>query len=158
MFTGCLDIADGKPVTIGTFFKPRNLGAVFVAALLVALGTLVGSMLCIVPGLIFGFLAQFTVQFVVDRSLSPVESIKASIAITGPTSAPRCCRGSCSTRRCWSANCCAGSGVIAALPVAVLLQIYTYRKLSGGQVVPLEQPGYQPGPPPVGPPPGQQFA
>ena len=37
LFTGCLDIADGKPVSIGTFFKPRNLGAVFVTALLVAL-------------------------------------------------------------------------------------------------------------------------
>jgi hypothetical protein len=40
----------------------------------------------------------------------------------------------------------------------VLIQVYTYRKLSGGQVVGLEQPGYQPGPPPAGPPPGQQFA
>jgi uncharacterized membrane protein len=32
LLSGCLDIADGKPVTIGSFFKPRNLGAVFLTA------------------------------------------------------------------------------------------------------------------------------
>ena len=39
------------------------------------------------------------------------------------------------------------------MPVALLIQVYTYRKLSGGQVVPVEQPGY-----PAGPPPGPQYA
>jgi uncharacterized membrane protein len=48
-------------------------------------------------------------------------------------------------------------GLVVAFPVAQLIQIYTYRKLSGGQVVPLAQPGYQPGPSP-GPPPGPQRA
>ncbi|WP_254658502.1 alanine racemase [Mycobacterium avium] len=32
--SGCLDLADGRPVTIGSFFKPRNFGMVFLAALL----------------------------------------------------------------------------------------------------------------------------
>jgi len=41
-----------------------------------------------------------------------------------------------------------GIGLVVAFPFAKLIQIYTYRKLSGGQVVPLQQPGYQPGPPP----------
>ena len=41
-----------------------------------------------------------------------------------------------------------GVGLLVAAPVASLVMIYAYRKLSGGQVVPLEQPGYQPGPPP----------
>jgi hypothetical protein len=48
-------------------------------------------------------------------------------------------------------------GLLVGGPVAALVLIYTYRKLSGGQVVPLGQPGYQAGPPPgyqAGPPPG----
>src|SRR5262249_14690265 len=80
VLSGCLDIADGNPVTIGSFFKVRNLGGVFLAAVLVAVGTLIGTILCVIPGIIFGFLAQFAIPFVIDRSLSPIESVKASIA------------------------------------------------------------------------------
>ncbi|GBG38307.1 DUF2189 domain-containing protein [Mycobacterium montefiorense] len=157
LLTGCLDIADGKPVSIGTFFKPRNLGPVFVASLLVAVGTLVGSILCIVPGLIFVFLTLFALPFVVDRSLSPVESIKASIALARANVGPALLSWLVQYAVMVVGQLLCGVGVIVALPISVLIQVYTYRKLSGGQVVPVEQPGYQPGPP-AGPPPGQQFA
>ncbi|HZE16010.1 MAG TPA: hypothetical protein VE197_10050, partial [Mycobacterium sp.] len=30
-----------------------------------------------------------------------------------------------------------GVGLIVAIPLAFLIQVYTYRRLSGGQVVPL---------------------
>ncbi|MBW0014006.1 hypothetical protein [Mycobacterium sp.] len=156
MLTGCLDIADGKPVTIGTFFKPRNLGGVFLAALLVAVGVAIGTILCIIPGVVFGFLAMFAVPFVVDRGVSPVESIKASIATVRSNIG--------GTLLSWLVQIAAvivGEilclvGLLVGIPVAQLVLTYTYRKLSGGQVVALEQPGYQQGPPPgyqQGPPP-----
>ena len=37
LISGALDIADGKPVTIGTFFKPRNVGGVLLTALLLGI-------------------------------------------------------------------------------------------------------------------------
>ena len=40
-----------------------------------------------------------------------------------------------------------GVGLLVGGPVAALVLIYAYRKLSGGQVVPLEQQGYQGGTP-----------
>jgi uncharacterized membrane protein len=153
LVTGSLDIADGKPVTIGSFFKPRNLGPVFVAALLIAVGTVVGSLLCIVPGIIFGFLTLFTIPFVIDRSLSPVESIKASIATARANIGPSVLSWLVQYAVVLVGELLCGVGMIVAFPISVLIQVYTYRKLSGGQVVALEQPGYQPGPP-VGPPPG----
>ncbi|ORV56405.1 hypothetical protein AWC05_10555, partial [Mycobacterium florentinum] len=155
--TGALDIADGKPVSIGTFFKPRNLGPVFVVALLIAAGVVVGSILCIIPGLIFAFVTLFAIPFVVDRSLSPVEAIKASIAMTRANIGPALLSWLVQYAVVLVGELLCGVGMIVAIPVAALIQIYTYRKLSGGQVVPLQQPGYQPGPP-AGPPPGQQFA
>ncbi|MCN4157045.1 hypothetical protein I3B72_20475, partial [Mycobacterium tuberculosis] len=54
ILTGCLDIADGKPVTIATFFRPRNLGLVLVTGLLIVALTFIGGLLCVIPGLIFG--------------------------------------------------------------------------------------------------------
>jgi uncharacterized membrane protein len=157
LLSGCLDIADGKPVTIGSFFKPRNLGKAILAALLVAIGTWIGLILCIIPGIVFGFLAMFTIAFVVDRSLSPVESIKASIATVRSNVG--------GTLLSWLVQIAAiliGEflclvGLLVGIPIAALIQVYTYRKLSGGQVVPLEQQGYQPGPP-ADIPPGQQPA
>ena len=66
--SGCLDIADGKPVSIGSFFKPRNFGMALLAALLVDVVTTIGLFACILPGLILMIFAQFTILFVVDRS------------------------------------------------------------------------------------------
>ena len=57
---GSLDIADGKQVTIGSFFKWRNLGPAFLTVLLVGVAASIGS-LCVVGGLIVAFVAQFAV-------------------------------------------------------------------------------------------------
>ena len=148
LVSGSLDIADGKPVSIGSFFKARNLGPVFLTALLVAVGTSIGSLLCIIPGLIFGFLAQFAIAFVVDRSLSPVDSIKASIATARSNIGGALLSWLVQYAVVLVGELLCGIGLLVALPVALLIQVYTYRKLSGGQVVALEQPGYLPGPPP----------
>jgi uncharacterized membrane protein len=148
LLAGALDIADGKPVSIGSFFKPRNVGAVLLATLLVAIGTSIGFIACIIPGLIFLFLTWFTIPFVVDRSLSPVDSIKASIATARSNIGGALLSWLAQYALLLIGALLCGVGLIAAFPVALLIQVYTYRKLSGGQVVPVEQPGYQPGPPP----------
>ena len=44
--------------------------------------------------------------------------------------------------------------MIVGGPVGALVLIYAYRKLSGGQVVPAQQPGGYPAGPPPGLPPG----
>ncbi len=152
LISGCLDIADGKPVTIGSFFKPRNLRGAILAALLVAVGTWIGLILCVVPGIIFGFLALFAIPFVVDRSLSPVDSVKASIATVRSNVG-----GALLSWLVQIAAVLVGEllfliGALVGIPIAHLVLTYTYRKLSGGQVVPLEQPGYRQGPPPAMPP------
>ena len=156
--SGCLDIADGRPVTISSFFKPRNLGNVILAAIIVGILASIGSFLCIIPGLVVGIFAQFTVPFVIDRSQGAIEALKSSFSTVSSNFA--------NALLAWLAQAAAvlvgavlcGVGLLVGGPVAALILIYTYRKLSGGQVVPLEQPpgGYQAGPPP-GAPPGPQF-
>ena len=153
LITGALDIADGKPVSIGSFFKPRNLGPVFLTALLVAVASGVGS-LCIIGGVIVGFITQFAIAFVVDRSLSPVDSIKASFATLKSNFGGALLSWLVQYAIVLVGAFVCGIGLLVAFPLALLIQVYTYRKLSGGQVVALEQPGYQQGPPP-GYPPGQ---
>jgi uncharacterized membrane protein len=161
MVSGCLDVADGKPVTIGTFFKPRNLVPVLLTILLVVAGVMVGSILCFIPGLVFAFFAMFAFQFAIDRSLSPVESVKASIAVVRPNLVNVLLSALAQSAVVAVGQVACGVGVFAAIPVALLIQTYTYRKLSGGQVAAVEQPANQAGAPPgyqpgyqQGPPPG----
>jgi len=154
--SGSLDIADGKPVGIGTFFKPRNFGGAVLTALLVGIGVGIGLVFCIIPGLIFGVLAMFSIQYAIDQSLSPIAAIKASIAAVRANLGPALlCVLLVFLAFVASAVTC-GLGTIIAVGFNSLVLTYGYRKLSGGQVVEVAQPGYSQGPPPgipPGPPP-----
>lgn len=153
ILTGCLDIADGKPVTIATFFRPRNLGLVLVTGLLIVALTFIGGLLCVIPGLIFGFVAQFAVAFAVDRSTSPIDSVKASIETVGSNIGGSVLSWLAQLTAVLVGELLCFVGMLIGIPVAALIHVYTYRKLSGGQVVEAVRPA-----PPVGWPPGPQLA
>ena len=136
--SGCLDIADGKPVDIGSFMRPpRNLGSVLLAALLVAGGTAVGSLLCYVPGLIFAFFAMFTIPFVIDRSLSPIDALKASVATIRQGFWNAVLAYVVTVLVVYAGVFVCYFGVLVSAPVGALILTYTYRRLSGGQVAPV---------------------
>jgi uncharacterized membrane protein len=136
---GTLGIADGRTVTIGSFFKPRNFGGVILAALLVGVLTAVGYLLCVIPGLIFSFFTLFTIAFASDHDLSAIEALKASFttvrANIGSVLVSWLVQGLVVT----AGMLACGIGVIVAAPVALLIQTYTYRRLSGGATAPLTQ-------------------
>jgi uncharacterized membrane protein len=151
--SGCLEIADGRPVGIGSFFKPRNLGTVILAAIIVGILTSIGSFLFVIPGLIVAIFAQFTILFVIDRSQGAIDALKSSFSTVSSNFANALLAWLVQVAAVLVGAVLCGVGLLVGGPVAALVLVYTYRKLSGGQVVPLEQPGYQAGPPP-GPPPG----
>ena len=79
---GLLDIANGQPVTAGSFFKPRNVGSVVIAAVIIGILTAIGNFLCVIPGLIVGILTIFTTVAIVDpESQTDRTSIKASFEL-----------------------------------------------------------------------------
>jgi uncharacterized membrane protein len=153
--SGCLDIADGRPVTIGSFFKPRNFGTVILAALIVGILTGIGSVLCVLPGLVVGFFAMFTVPFAIDRSQGAIDALKSSFSTVSSNFGNSFLAWLVQAACVFVGSLACGIGVIVGGPVGALVLIYAYRKLSGGQVVPVQQPGYGAGPPP-GLPPGYQ--
>jgi uncharacterized membrane protein len=126
-------------------------------ALLLVIGTSIGSFIFFVPGLIFAFVTQFAVPYVADRSLSPINAIKASFTTVRDNLVPALLSFLIQYVAVSIGEFACGVGLIAAFPFAVLVQVYTYRKLTGGQVVPVQQPGYPQGPP-AGIPPGPQPA
>jgi len=146
--SGCLEIADGRPVGIGSFFKPRNLGTVILAAIIVGILTSIGSVLCFIPGLIVALFAQFTIPFVIDRSQGAIEALRSSFSTVSSNFANSLLAWLVQVAAIIVGSVLCGVGLLVGGPVAALVLIYAYRKLSGGQVVPLAQQGYQGGPPP----------
>ncbi|GAA4700559.1 hypothetical protein [Nocardioides conyzicola] len=79
---GALDITEGRQLDPKTLLRTDNLVPVIVASLIIGVATFVGLVLCILPGIVVIFLTQYTIYFIVDKGLEPVEAIKASIAFT----------------------------------------------------------------------------
>jgi uncharacterized membrane protein len=134
--SGLLDIANGQQVSVGSFFQPRNIGSVILAGLIVGVITTVGFFLCVIPGVIASIMLMFTIVALLDRNLAPVDAVKASFGISKANFG--------NVLVAWlvmvvvvviGAILC-GVGLLVAVPVALLILVYTYRVLTGGQVAP----------------------
>jgi uncharacterized membrane protein len=133
---GLLDIANGQPVTAGSFFKPRNTVPVIIATLIIGIASAIGSF-CFILGLVIGIFTLFTTIIIVERNVPPIEAIKQSIDIAK--------NNFVQVLLVWlvagvigvvGALAC-GIGLIVAIPVAALFLVYAYRHLTRGQIAPL---------------------
>lgn len=134
---GVFDIANGQEVTIGSFFRPRNIGNVVIAGLIVGVITTIGFFLCIVPGVIASIMLMFTTIAVLDRNLAPIDAIKSSFETAKNNIGPVLLTWLVSAAVVAVGALLCGVGLLVGIPVAVLLLVYTYRKLNGGAVAPV---------------------
>ena len=144
---GLLDIANGQPVAIGSFFKPRMVGSVILATLIIGIASAIGS-LCFILGIVIGIFTLFTTVAIVDRNLSPIDGIKASVDITKANFVPVLLTWLVAGAIVIVGALLCGIGLIVALPVAALLTVYAYRRLTGGQIAALNPQPLPPQPPP----------
>ncbi|BBZ58919.1 DUF2189 domain-containing protein [Mycolicibacterium monacense] len=133
---GMLDIADGREVSIGSFFRPRNIGSVIIAGLIVGVITTVGFLLCVIPGLIASIMLMFTVVSLLDRNLAPIEAVKTSFDISKGNFGSVFLAWLVMVVTVFVGALLCGVGLLVAAPVATLILVYTYRVLTGGQVAP----------------------
>jgi uncharacterized membrane protein len=144
--SGALDLADGRPVTVSSFLKPRNFGNVVLAGALlsvisavlnlIALPGFLFALLSFAAAFVFGLLSLFTIAFATDRALPPIDALKASISTVrshiGETLLSLVVQGLLVVAGFFAC----GVGILVAGPVAGLILVYTYRRLSGGPVAP----------------------
>ncbi|OBK78863.1 hypothetical protein A5650_09780 [Mycobacterium sp. 1164985.4] len=147
-YNGILGVANGEPVTIGSFFKPRNVGAVIIASVIVGLLTSIGFALCFIPGFIVAIFTMFTVIALLDRNLSPIDAIKTSFDIAKNNFGQVLVTFLVVVAVTLVGALLCGVGLLVALPLSALIEVYAYRKLSGGQVAELNPQPLPPGPPP----------
>lgn len=133
---GIFDIANGQEVTVGSFFRPRNIGNVIIAGLIVGVITTIGIFLCIVPGVIASVMLMFTTIAVLDRNLSPIDGIKSSFETSKNNIGPVVLTWLLCVAVVFVGAILCGVGLLVAIPLAALILVYTYRSLNGGYVAP----------------------
>src|SRR3954468_4134581 len=150
---GVLDIANGQPVTIGSFFKPRQVGSVVIATLIIGIAGIIGSLYFIL-GIVISIFTLFATVAIVDRGLSPIDGIKASIDITKANFVQVLLTWLVAGVTVIVGAIVCGVGLLVAVPVAALITVYAYRRLTGGQIAELNPQPLPPQPPPqqFGPP------
>lgn len=145
---GALDIANGQPVTVGSFFKPRNVGGVLVASVLIGLVNGVLNLLNIIPflgavaGFFLGLALSVAVMFahvsIVDRNLNGVDGIKASVNLVKANLSNALLAWLVGGAILFVGALLCTVGLLVAIPVAVLFDVFVYRRLSGAPIAPAE--------------------
>ena len=124
-----LEVTYGRPVDIKTFFTFTDLGKVLLAALLVGL---LGAVPII--GLVLAFFAQFTLLFVLDKGLSPIDALKASFALVNQNLGTVVVLFIGVYVAYFVGSLACGVGILVAMPVALIATTYVYRRLLGETV------------------------
>ncbi len=136
LIKGGLDVTDGKSPSLGELFEGWDKGKVIVAAIIVASLTAVGYILCYVPGIIVAFLLQYTLYFVIDKQMAPLDAIKASFAFTTGHLGDTILFYLLAAVVAFVGALLCGVGLLAAIPVILIGQAYTFRRLNGEPVTP----------------------
>ncbi|OBK79475.1 hypothetical protein [Mycobacterium sp. 1274761.0] len=134
---GVLDIANGQQVSVGSFFRPRNIGQVIVAGLIVGIITTVGFFLCVIPSLLASIMLLFTVVALLDRNLSAVDAVKTSFDTSKANFGNAFLTWLVFVVTILVGALVCGIGLLVAVPVATLFLVYSWRRITGGQVAPL---------------------
>jgi uncharacterized membrane protein len=131
---GSLQLSRGQGISVGNAFAGINWGQVVLTAVLIFLGTVVGLILCVLPGLIWIFLTSYSLYYVVDRDMGAVDAIKASINMVTKNLGPLILFWLASVAITILGVCACGVGVLVAYPVVILAQAYTFRTFNNDPV------------------------
>ncbi len=144
LIRAALAILDGGRPTIEELLSTRDIGPYLVASLIVAATVALGLLLCIIPGLVAGFLLQFYGYAIIDRKADsvttaptsdPIGAIRASFeVVTGNIGQVILVALLCFAVNVAGALLC-GVGLLVSMPVTAIAIAYTWRYFSGGRIV-----------------------
>lgn len=135
LIKNALNVVDGKPVSLGEITTYAVKPQVLTAAILVAGATFVGTILCYLPGIVVAFLLNWTMFYVVDEDMAPVDAVKASVSfVTSHLSETVVFYLLGIVAFIVGAILCL-VGLLVAAPVVLIAAAFTFRVLNGRRVV-----------------------
>ena len=132
-----LDVAEGRPVGFGDFFKFVQPGPVILTALILAV---IGALLNLVPlfggiaALAVNFLLLFTLWFVIDKHLAPLDALKASYQLVMANLSTTILFYLLTVAIYILGVIVCGVGLLVAVPVVLLATAFLYKRLLGDPI------------------------
>ncbi|HVE94748.1 MAG TPA: hypothetical protein VNB24_07480 [Acidimicrobiales bacterium] len=131
-----LAIVDGRRPEPADLFSVDRFGNYLLAIILIGIGTTIGTLLFVLPGIIFYFVTYFTPYFVLDKRMTAIGAMGASISLV------RSHFGAFFV----FALACIGAfilgaiallvGLLIAMPVVQIATAYNFRKTTDGAIAP----------------------
>lgn len=128
------DVTEGRRAELGAAFSRWSMGQVIVLALLVAIGTMVGLLLCVLPGIVFIFFTWFGTYFVVGNGQSGFEAIGSSFRFTADNLGNLLLLFLMAILIALLGLLACFVGLLVAMPVLTVAAAYTFRVLQGQPV------------------------
>ena len=129
-----LAITEGRPIEASTLLSTDRLGPIAITALLVSVFTSIGYLFCGIGAVIVGFFLTFSMFFLIDQNLEPMDAIKASVAFVREHLGDLVVLYLASIAAYIVGVILCGVGLIVAVPVVVIATAYTYKKLTNQAV------------------------
>lgn len=129
-----LMIVRGERLEASKIMTAQNLGPYALGAIVVAILTFVGFILCIIPGILVIFFTFFWGYFVVDKNMSPIDAITASYNLVKDNIGQVLVFILLSWVVMLAGVIACGVGIIVAWPVVIIATGYMYKRLQGEPV------------------------
>jgi len=126
-----LKIVDGKkPKLSEIYYHYPLLLNYFLGSLIYGVVTLLGFILLIIPGIIWGIKYQYTTYLIIDRGMSPMDAFRKSGKITQGSKIKLFWLGFAYIGITLLGILAFGIGLVISWPIIALSGTYVYRKLS----------------------------
>jgi uncharacterized membrane protein len=132
-----LNVVDGRDVDTGDVFGYASKPEVVTTAAMLAGLNFVGTLLCYLPAIVISFLTVFTLFFVVDKGLSGVDAIKASVSLVTSRLGDTILFYLLAAVVLIVGAILCGVGLLVAVPVVLAGAAYTFRTLNNEPVAPV---------------------
>ncbi|ANZ27196.1 MULTISPECIES: hypothetical protein [Rhodococcus] len=132
---GALYELDGHKPALKDFFRVGSLGPILLVSLLIAVGTLLGS-LVIVGGIIVAFLTVWALHFVIDQRQDAVTAIKSSASAAAANVGQLILLWLVLSAINFVGALLCYVGLLVTVPVTTIAYAYAYRVVTGGRVAP----------------------
>jgi uncharacterized membrane protein len=135
LYKGGFAVADGRDFSLGHLFEGWDKVQVIIAAIIIGLLTLVGTVLCYLPALLVGYFTQFAIPFIVDKNMSATDAIGASFRLCSKNLGPTILWYLLAVLCFIAGAVVCLVGLLVAVPVVLVGLAYTFRRLQGEPVV-----------------------
>lgn len=129
-----LDEAHGRKASVRDALRLGEARVVLLGCVLLAAGYAVGTLLLVLPGLVFGFLAYYTLAFLLDRGEDAVTALRSSIAFVAANVGRFLMLALAVVGINLAGALLFGIGLLLTVPVTLIATMHAFRTLQGERV------------------------